>query len=179
MPEGYDIEAVRKEYVGKESAVVQGRYPVEYDPIRRYCHMVGDLNPLYLDPEFAKSQGYRDVVCPAPIVRNFALAMPWPPAPPAAAEQNIRVPAPGNRAINMGNEMIYLKPICVGDRLSAKQRVVDVYQKGIRLDPEAVWTVSETVIMNESGEEVFLERNYGLTHRSPEEVAASQGQAQQ
>ncbi len=171
MPEGYDIEKVRKEWIGKETPVMAGLYPVEYDPIRRYCHMVGDLNPLHLDPAFAKAQGYRDVVCPAAAVRNFALPMPWPPG---AQEQSIRPPTPGDRSINLGNEMIYLKPVCVGDRLSAKQRVVDVYIKGIRLDPEAVWTVTELVIMNEKGEEVFIERNYGLAHRSPEEVAASE-----
>ena len=36
----YDIEAVRAEWIGRKAPVYHGRYPVEYDPIRRYCHMV-------------------------------------------------------------------------------------------------------------------------------------------
>lgn len=164
----YDIDKIRKEWIGKETALVVGRYPVEYDPIRRYCHMVGDLNPLHLDPEFAKAQGYKDVVCPAAIVRNFALPMPWPPGD---GEQSVRPPTLGDRSINLTNEMVYLKPIVIGDRLSAKQRLADVYIKGIRLDPKAVWTVTELVILR-NGEEVFIERNIGLSHRGPDEVAA-------
>jgi len=170
MAATYDIEQIRQEWIGKETDLMAGMFPVEYDPIRRYCHMVGDLNPLHLDPEYARSLGYRDVVCPAGILRNFALPMPWPPG---AQEQSIRPPALGDRAINLTNEMIYLKPVCVGDRLAAKQRLVDVYMKPIRLDPKAVWTVTELVILRD-GEEVFLERNIGLSHRGPDEVAADQ-----
>ena len=49
----YDIEAVRAEWIGRKTPLYHGRYPVEYDPIRRYCHMVEDDNPLFLDPEYA------------------------------------------------------------------------------------------------------------------------------
>ena len=50
----YDIEAVRGEWIGRQTDVVPGRYPVEYDSIRRHCHMVEDTNPLFLDPEYGK-----------------------------------------------------------------------------------------------------------------------------
>ena len=47
---------------GTRTETVPGRYPVEYDPIRRYCHMIDDLNPLYLDKEYAQKAGFGDVV---------------------------------------------------------------------------------------------------------------------
>ena len=37
MAERYDIEAVRRKYIGIEIAKSRGRYPVEYDPIRPHC----------------------------------------------------------------------------------------------------------------------------------------------
>src|SRR5688572_4264832 len=43
----YDIEEIRQKYVGFETAEARGRYPVEYDAIRRHCHMVDDNNPLF------------------------------------------------------------------------------------------------------------------------------------
>jgi hypothetical protein len=51
---------------------------------------------------------------------------------------------------------------------------VDVYEKPIRLDPKAIWIVTENTIRNQDGEVVAIGRNTLLTHRSPEEVAADQ-----
>ena len=51
--------------------------------------------------------------------------------------------------------------------------MADVYQKGITLDPEAVWIVAEAVITNQRNETVCTIRNTLLTHRTPEEVSAA------
>jgi hypothetical protein len=56
------------------------------------------------------------------------------------------------------------------------RRIADVYQKGITLDPEAVWIVAEVIITNQRDETVCVIRNTLLTHRTPEEVASSQEQ---
>ena len=32
--------------------------------IRYFAQAIGDLNPLYLDAEYARSHGYRDVIAP-------------------------------------------------------------------------------------------------------------------
>ena len=171
MPQDWDLEQVRKEWIGKETDKTPGRYPVEYDPIRRHCHMVGDTNPLFLDADYAKAQGYRDAVCPPTLVSYFAGQGIWPPS--AEGPGMLRPLTPGNRFINMSNEVEYLKPVCVGDRLSVRSRVADVFVKGIRIDPEAVWTVTERIVSNQMGEDVVIERNTLLTHRSPEDVAAA------
>jgi len=41
------------------------------------------------------------------------------------------------------------------------------------IDPEAVWIVAEAIITNQHDETVCVIRNTLLTHRTPEEVAAS------
>ncbi len=171
----YDIGAVRRKYIGYETAETRGRYPVEHDPIRRHCHMVEDTNPLFLDPEYAKNTKYGAVICPPSgwLAMYFASLGPWP----AVFEPFLPiVPTPGKRIVNMSQEVEWLAPIKVGDHLSVRRRIVDVYQKPTSIDPEAVWIVSDSIITNQRGETVCVVRNTMLTHRTPEEVAATQAQ---
>ena len=76
-----------------------------------------------------------------------------------------------------GCQLEWFERIKVGDHLSVKRRVADVYQKAITLDPQAVWIVAEAIISNQRDETVCVIRNTLLTHRTPEEVAAAQKEA--
>jgi acyl dehydratase len=171
VAEPYDIEAVRKEWSGRATEVTRGRYPVEYDPIRRFCHMIDDTNPLFLDPEFAAQTRYGGVIAPPVLMDSFAGNGIWPPVQEAPRLMQ-QVPTRGDRLINMNQTMEFLKPVRVGDHLSSQMVIVDVFEKPIRLDPRAVWIVFETRLTNQEGELVGVVRNTLLTHRTPEEVAA-------
>ena len=168
-PQGpYDIEDVRRQYIGFETAQTKGRYPVEYDAIRRHCHMVDDNNPLFLDPEYAKTTSHEAVICPPSgwLALYFGSLGPWP----AVFEPLFPiVPTPGKRIVNMSQEVEWSARIKVGDHLSVRRRVADVFQKAVSLDPEAVWIVAEAVITNQRGEDVCVIRNTMLTHRTTEE----------
>jgi len=172
----YDIEGVRRKYAGYETAKVRGRYPVEYDAIRRHCHMVDDNNPLFLDPEYAAGTSHGAVLAPPSgwLALYFASLGPWP----AVFEPLFPiVPTPGKRIVNMSQEVEWFARVKVGDHLSVVRRIVDVFQKGISMDPEAVWIVAEAEITNQRDERVCMVRNTLLTHRTPEEVAAAVGKA--
>jgi acyl dehydratase len=171
VDEPYDIAAVRAEWSGRTTAVTPGRYPVEYDPIRRHCHMIDDANPLFLDPEFAAQTRYGGVIAPPVLVDYFAGNGVWPPAREAHRLMQ-QVPTRGDRLINMNQTLEFFKPVRVGDRIASQMVIVDVYEKPIRLDPRAVWIVFETRLTNQAGELVGVVRNTLLTHRTPEEVAA-------
>ncbi len=173
MTSNYDIEKVRAEYIGKETPPVLGRYAAEHDPIRRYCHMVEDRNPLFLDAHYGEKSRYGATVCPPAgwLAMYFAGLGPWPPTIEPLLPI---VPTPGRRFVNLVVETENFKPIKVGDRLSSKKRVADVYQKAIRLDPEAVWIVGETIISNQDDEVVCIVRNTYVVHRTLQEVAAAQ-----
>jgi len=75
----------------------------------------------------------------------------------------------------MSQNLEFLKPVRVGDRLSSKEKIVDIYQKSIRLDPEAIWVLTETTIRNQNEEVVCIISNLILSHRTPEEIQ-SEGQ---
>ncbi|MCB1843157.1 MAG: MaoC family dehydratase N-terminal domain-containing protein [Halioglobus sp.] len=174
-PDDYDLDAVRAEWCGKLLSEARGRYPVEYDPIRRHCHMVGDLNPLFLDPDTAGDGPYGEVIVPPSMLPiYFASEGPWPPRPIAEDSDRpiftLGVPTPGDRGINMEVEYEFLEPIRVGDRLRLQLRIADVYKKAIRLDPHAIWIVSETSIYNQHDAVVAKWRNTVLVHRAPEQI---------
>lgn len=176
-PLDYDLEAVRKEWIGKLISEASGRYPVEFDPIRRHCHMVGDLNPAFLDPEAAKAGPYGAVISPPSMLPTyFAAGGPWPPMEIANIETDtplftFGVPTPGDRGINMEVAWEFLEPIRVGDVLRLQLHIADVFKKPIRLDPHAIWIVVETSFMNQHDAVVAKWRNTMLVHRSPEQVS--------
>ena len=167
----YDIEAVRKEWVGKKGLVSAGRYPVEHDPIRRHCHMVDDKNPLFLDDEFAEGTKYGGVIAPPVVIDYFAGRGIWPPSEQGPNLTQL-VPTLGDRMINLSQTMEFFAPVRIGDKLSSQAVIADVFQKAIRLDPKSVCIVMESRVTNQDGTLVGVTRNMLLTHRTPEEVAA-------
>jgi len=177
-PDDYDIHAVREEWVGKLISEARGRYPVEFDAIRRHCHMVGDLNPAFLDPQVAAEGPYGAVIVPPSMLPTyFASEGPWPPTqsagtdPENAAVFSFGVPTPGDRGINMEVQWEFLAPVRVGDQLRLELRIADVFKKPIKLDPDAIWIITETTFFNQHSDEVAKWRNTMLIHRSPEQVA--------
>lgn len=177
-PDDYDLDAVRGEWIGKLISEARGRYPVEYDPIRRHCHMVGDLNPAFLDPEVAAQGPHGAVIVPPSMLPTyFAAEGPWPPTAAAGTDAettavfSFGVPTPGDRGINMEVAWEFLEPIRVGDLLRLELRIADVFQKAISLDPHAVWIITETSFFNQDDMIVAKWRNTMLIHRSPEQVS--------
>ncbi|MGK2964012.1 MAG: FAS1-like dehydratase domain-containing protein [Tepidiformaceae bacterium] len=176
----FDIEKIRAEFVGRKGKRVDANYPVEHDPIRRHEHMCYGLNPLFLDPEYGKNSKYGANIAPGVMADYFAGGGPpvWPSwgggdiATMKRGEPELDIPTLGNRAINLNTTWEFLKPIKVGDVLWCQPVIADVYVKPIRMDPKAVWSVNELQIFNQDDELVAISRNTGLTHRSPEEVAA-------
>jgi acyl dehydratase len=172
----YDIEVVRSEWIGSVVDSSEGRYPVEYDPIRRYCNMIHDDNPLYLDLEVARHGPYGAVIAPGPLLPYFAGGGPWPRKPKTGARRpgwTYGVPTPGDRGINLEVSWEYRQPVRVGDRLSSEARIADIFFKPIRIDPRAVCIVTESRLTNQRDEVVAACRNSVLVHRSRGQMAGA------
>ncbi len=160
------LEEARK-LIGRETETITAPYPVEYEPIRRYCMMVDDTNPLFISPEYAKGTQYGGVIAP-----------PFAPFGIMLRESffvKVKPPMPGSYLINMSQEWEWMKPVKVGDRLSYKPVLSDIYIKKIKIDPKAFWLVFSTEVTNQDGDLVCIFRNTLLCHRSPEEVSRDEG----
>jgi len=158
----YDIKAVRLEWEGYETPLCWGRYPVEHEPIRRHCHMVGDANPLFID----------EGRCPPVMVDVFASSGAWPPGDHDILGLLEKIPTPGDRLINLNQEFEWFLPVRVGDRLGSRHKVVAIRLRGTKLDPRSVWIRTETTIVNQREEVVAIRWNQILVHRTPDEIAA-------
>jgi len=133
-------------------------YEIEKEPIRRWAEAIGDPNPLYHDEEYAKSQGYNNLLAPPGFMGQYAFAVKTGrPAP---------MPQP-NRSfttrLNGGSEYEFLKPIQAGDVIAATSKVVDLFERKGRLGP-MLFTVRETTYKNQNGEIVLKTRGTGISY---------------
>ena len=72
---------------------------VNVKEFQRWAAAVGDHNPLWFDPDYARAHGYRDVVCP-PLYLQYAILGVAPPridcaptASPGAVTGSLALPA--------------------------------------------------------------------------------------
>jgi hypothetical protein len=157
----YDIAAVQQQWEGYETELTWGRYPVEHDAIRRWCHMVDDMNPRFL------LRGE----CPPVMVDYFASAGSWPPADLDLIGLVRAIPTPGDRLVNLGHEFEWFETVRVGDRLGARHRVLTIELRSTRLDPLSIWVRTETTILKRPDVVVARRLNQIMVHRTTEQVA--------
>src|SRR3972149_11907709 len=79
--------------IGRENEPVTG-HPVTEHEIRRFCCAVDDLNPLYLDPNYAAKTKYGGIIAP-PMFLSIPFARYW--SLEELAEDGLPQAAPGAR----------------------------------------------------------------------------------
>ena len=167
-----EMVAIAKKFIGQETALTPSPYPVEYEPIRRWCQMVEDDNPLFIDPTYAKQTAHGEAVCPSFALTIFGGPSPgyFPPPPPADNVLEGIPTTPGSSVLFLGSGWEFFKTVKVGDRLSVKSRLADYFIKGVRFDPKARWIRIERIYYNQKGEKVAINSMLHALRRSPEEV---------
>ncbi len=131
--------------------------PVSFQVLRkeieRYAHAVGDENPLYFDPEYARLAGYRDTIPPPLFEEVFRLS----PEPLSALREDglsitrgSSVPLGVDRIMAGGEEMVFHYPIYPDDTLTRNTRLFSLTEKKGRSGP-FVLLVRETIYTNQDG----------------------------
>lgn len=70
-------------------------------------------------------------------------------------------PTPLPRLMDGGNEIEFFVPVRVGDRLTARSKITDIYQKEGRSGP-LIFVVRETTYTNQNDECVVLEKGSSI-----------------
>ena len=133
--------------------------------IKRFAVATDDLNPLYLNDEYARQNRYSGIIAP-PL---FYMAPLTDPVPEAELRQDGLPregrfpipPVPLERLMDGGTEVEFFTPIHPGDRLTARSKIVDIYQKEGKSGP-LVFVVRETTYMNQKGEKVLVEKGTAI-----------------
>ena len=92
---------------------------VERGQIRRFAEAIGDDNPLWLDPDYARSKGYANVIAPPSFPVSFHV-----PGTPIWWQNLDR-----KRFLAGEHGFEYVRPICAGDVLICRMTLVDVERK--------------------------------------------------
>jgi phosphate acetyltransferase len=103
--------------------------------IAEFVHSVGDHNPAHSDPVFAAATSFGEVVAPGLWTAGLISAV-----------IGTRLPGPGS--IYISQSLRFLRPVKLGEVITARARVVEILldRRRIRLD---------TVCVNQRGEDVL------------------------
>ena len=113
----------------------------------RYASIIGGADPVHVNPEAARAQGYRDIIAlPSFLTWHGA----GPIAPPDMAIQGI--------GINAGYDCTCYGPVCAGEKLIYTTRLADLYEKTGRSGIMR-FVVRETTVTNQNDETVAVLRN--------------------
>lgn len=132
--------------------------------VRRYVDATGDANPLWLDDDFARSQGYRGRLLPPLLVGWIPFSLKEEEASEKLASFDLRrqLPVPENytNVRNAGSETEWLKPVYLGEPLSWQSRIVDIVERPGKIGI-GIYVTQEEQVFNPK-QEVALRRRHTI-----------------
>jgi acyl dehydratase len=140
--------------IGKEFSL--GSFDITVDAIGEFARAVGDLNPLYLDPEAATQAGYPAVIAPPTFCMHLRGGRMLPEVPIE----------PGFTSLHAGQEFEFYDEIYAGQTYTAVGKLIEVYEKTGRSGPLGV-IVREMAVKDATGKTVLVLRERQMV-RSPE-----------
>lgn len=148
-----------RSWIGRE--VAPWTIEVTRRDVARFAVATDDPNPLYLDENIAQHSRYGRLIAP-PLFYMAPLTEPVPetelrtdglplegkfPVPPTSLP----------RLMDGGTEVEFLQPVLVGDVLTGRSRITEIYQKKGRSGP-LIFVQRETTFTNQDGELVLVEK---------------------
>ena len=133
--------------------------------VTRFAVATDDLNPLYLDEEQAKHSRYGGLIAP-PLFYMAPLTEPVPETElrPDGLPFEGKLPVPPTplpRLMDGGTEVEFLQPVRVGDVLTGRSKITNIYQKTGRSGP-LIFVQRETIFTNQKGELVLIEKGASI-----------------
>ena len=152
-----------KDLIGTETPPERNRFPLTDEMAFDVADATEDPNPLYVDQDHAKSSRFGGLLCPP-------LATWKDIAPPigffgAGQESHFQVPLPFNSyGLNGGSDWQFLRPAYVGDWVTRRFRILEIYEKEGRSGP-LVFVVRLETQTNQDDQTVSLAKRVSI-HRA-------------
>jgi len=126
MAEAETVPQEALDMVGKD-LVPPLVFEVEKGAIRRLAEAIGDLNPLYIDPEYAKKSKHGTIIAPLLMVTTLG-------APELQAALMNDIPLPGKKnGIVRGFEVEFFRPLKAGDVVTVTCKLEKIEGKESKL----------------------------------------------
>ena len=160
MSAGEIMTDALRDWIGRETTV-RPLELVSAADIRRYVDATEDANPLWLDDEFAKSKGYRGRLLPPTLV-GWEPFSRWTGANSTDYQGDDllkQLPFPANYTDmrNAGGEIEWLRPVELGEALSAQSHIVDIVARQGKAGL-GIYVTREQRILDSNKEIVLLRR---------------------
>ena len=145
-----DPHPIDRSLIGTSSAAYS--VAVERGAILKFARAIGDTNPLFTDPEFARAAGHEDVLAPPTFPVSFL-----PPEEPVWWHNLDR-----KRVLAGEQSFKYSRPIVAGDSFECRIHLVDVIDKKGRSGSMALMVQENRGTDLKTGEEVFVHRRVAV-----------------
>ena len=115
---------VKKELAGKKFGEFE--FPIERGKIKEFASAICDNNPVYTDREYARKQGFDDIVMPVtfPVTVGF-----HHPSENYVVEMSQELGMDIAKSVHGESEFIFNRPVCAGETLRAEATIGDIYEK--------------------------------------------------
>ena len=141
--------------IGTESEQLSN--DIEKGAIRRFVEAIEDNNPTYLDEEYAKSLGYRNVIAPPTFLRSVKTA----PLPD-------HIQSPYSAVVDGGSVWEYFNPVCAGDKIFTITKFEKVFDRDGRLG-KMIFLIKTTSYTNQLSELVATQTTTSITYEPKKE----------
>ena len=158
--------------IGQETPPERNRFPISDEMAFDLADAIQDPNPMYSDPGYAAKSRFGNLLCPplatwkdiAPSIGFFG----------AGQESHFQVPLPFNSyGLNGGSDWQFLRAAFVGDWITRRFRILDIYEKQGRSGP-LVFVVRRETQTNQHGQVISLADRVSI-HRALPPGDRSQG----
>lgn len=126
---GYSINEM---YIGKKMSITK---TISESDIYTYAGLIADFNPLHVNEEYAKTTRFGQRIAHGMLTASFFSTI-------------VGMCMPGADAIYLGQTLKFLKPVKIGDTVTATGEVISV-------NPEKRIGVMHTTVVNQKGELVI------------------------
>jgi acyl dehydratase len=133
------------------------RYDVTRKDIRRFAQAIGEEHPVYYDEDYAKNTQYGTIVAPPLFCQMFTFEdVPANRLPNDGSPVEIDVPVPAHRTVGGGSTYEIFQRVKVGDTITVKSALKDVFTKEGR-SGRLYFIIVETEFFNQKDELVAKE----------------------
>ena len=148
--------------IGSYYKVTLGNIEVTVDMIKHFATAVGDLNPLWIDEEYAKKTRWGGIIVPPGYLYGVIYAT------------GMRAGGlPGVHAFHSGNNWEWYKPIRVGDKITGTYQLKDVVEKKSEFSGRTVIVYAEVKYFNQLDE--LVAKTMGWSIRAERQAAREKG----
>ena len=139
-----------QDLIGKE--IPPFEFPIERGKVKEFADAIGDDNPIYRHPEYARKTPLGGIIAPPTFTRTQVF---WRPGP-----SNFEIAGLDRRFVLHGaEEYEYFQPIFAGDILTCTTKITEAYEKEGKRGGKMIFVVFESTFHNQRGEKVLISKS--------------------